>query len=74
MEGFNLRSLLNPEHWLAMDSDNRWKLFKEKPDRGGWNWYDRSYDEITLRSDFFNLPECENWECSLIQVKGLIKD
>ena len=24
--------------------------------------------------DYFNLPTCENWEDSLIQVKDLIKD
>lgn len=74
MEGFDLRSLLNPEHWLGMDCDGNWSIFKCKPVRGGWSWYSSNFDEIALKSGYFNIPECENWEESLIQVKDLIRD
>lgn len=73
MEGFDLRSLLNPEHWIAMDGDGEWFLHKNKPPRGGWCWRSGSLDRFNLRKDFFNIPECENWEESRIQVKDLIK-
>ena len=74
MEGFDLRSLLNPEHWLAMDEDGEWFLYSKKPLRNGWCWSVAGGKCKQLVSDFFNVPTCENWEESLIQVKDLIKD
>ena len=74
MEGFDLRNLLNPECWLAMDSDGGWFLYNNKPSRSGWHWSVRGGKCKQLESDFFNIQECENWEDSLIQVKDLIKD
>lgn len=74
MEGFDLKNLLNPEHWLAMDGDGVWFLHKDKPKRGGWCWSGNASNSIYLSKDYFNLPACENWEDSLIQVKDLIKD
>jgi len=73
MEGFDLRNLLNPEHWFGMDRDGEWFIYKEKPVAGGWCWITRGESRY-LESDFFNLPTCENWEESLIQVKDFIKD
>lgn len=74
MEGFDLRNLLNPEHWLAMDADGVWSLHKDKPTRGGWCWYGNASNILYLSKYYFNLPTCENWEDSPIQVKDLIKD
>ena len=73
MEGFDLRNLLNPEHWLAMDENEAWYIYKEKPVSGGWCWISRE-ESRCLESYFFNIPTCENWEDSLIQVKDLIRD
>jgi hypothetical protein len=73
MEGFDLKNLLNPEHWLAMDENGSWYLYKQKPINSGWCWLEKN-EHIYLDSDFFNFPACENWEDSLIQVKDLIKD
>ena len=73
MEGFDLKNLLNPEHWLAMDYDGEWFLYSKKPFRSGWGWSVGGKFK-QLASDFFNMPTCENWEESLIQVKDLIKD
>lgn len=73
MEGFDLKNLLNPEHWLAMDGNGAWFLYNDKPKRGGCCWITRG-ESRCLESDFFNLPTYENWEDSLIQVKDLIKD
>lgn len=75
MEGFDLRDLLNPEHWLAMDSVGDWYLYEKKPLQGGFSWTKRRGTFIfRMLPRFFNLPPCENWEDSLIQVKDLIKD
>lgn len=75
MEGFDLSNLLNPEHWLAMDNCGRWTIYDRKPLNGGWNWFRvRGGSEKILSDQFFNIPTCENWEDSLIQVKDLLKD
>lgn len=74
MEGFDLRNLLNTEHWLAMDYDGEWFLYSDEPSMGGWHWAVRDGKCKQLESDFFNLPACENWEDSLTQVKDLIND
>ncbi|MGL6013906.1 MAG: hypothetical protein ACRC0J_20760 [Shewanella oncorhynchi] len=74
MEDFDLRGLLNPEHWLAMDCGGRWSLFDRKPAKGGWCWLKIRGNSEVLSDLFFNMPVCENWEDSLIQVKDLIKD
>lgn len=72
MEGFDLMNLLSPEHWLAMDENGKWYLSVDKPRRGGFHWFSDYF--CVLERRFFNLPKCENWEDSLIQVKDLIKD
>lgn len=74
MEEFDLRNLLNPEHWLAMDDDGEWFLYSKKPFRSGWCWSVGGGKCKQLVSDFFNMPTFGNWEDSLIQVKDLIKD
>lgn len=74
MEGFDLKNLLNPEHWLAMDSNSKWNVYENKPLRGGFYWIRDSGSYCEVPRKFFNVPTCENWEDSLIQVKDLIKD
>lgn len=75
MEGFDLKNLLNPEHWLAMDSTGDWYLYSARPFNSGWCWaHPKSNSQIVLDKKFFNMPTCENWEDSLIQVKDLIRD
>lgn len=73
MEGFDLRNLLNHEHWLAMDADGEWRLYTVEPSKGGWCWVSGS-KKLCLPKSFFNLPKHEDWRESLIQVKDLIKD
>lgn len=73
MEGFDLRNLLNPEYWMAMDANGFWYIYDNKPVNSGWCWSAKG-EHVYLDSDFFNLPTCENWEDSLIQAKDLIKD
>ena len=73
MERFDLRNLLNPEHWLAMDCDMRWYVYEHKPIRGGFHWVRDFGSYCDVPSNFFNVPTCENWEDSLIQVKDLVK-
>ena len=74
MENFDLRNLLNPEHWLAMDADEVWFVYKDKPFKIAWSFCAKGDSYEFLPKEFFNLPTCENWEESLIQVKDLIKD
>lgn len=74
MEGFDLRSLLNPDHWLAMDSDGEWFIYTRKPQIGGGCWIARATLSINLSGAFFSIPKHEDWRESLMQVKGLIKD
>ena len=71
MEGFDLKNLLNPEHWLAMDNSGSWYLYKMEPSKSGFSWIGK--ESVMLAPKWFNLPSC-NWEESLIQVKDLIKD
>lgn len=72
MEGFDLNNLLHHDHWLAMDSNGSWFMYHSEPVLSGFSWLGSPF--IRLQSSWFNLPTCENWEDSLIQVKDLIKD
>lgn len=71
MEGFDLRNLLNPEHWLAMDNSGEWYLYEVEPSKSGFSWLGK--EVVRLDPKWFSLPNC-NWEESLIQVKDLIED
>lgn len=74
MEGFDLRNLLNPEHWIAMDGDGNWFIYTKKPQMGGGCWIAKMTLATELSGAFFSIPKHADWRDSLIQVKDLIKD
>lgn len=74
----NLLRMFNPEHWLAMDSDNKWFIYNAKPSRSGFSWLitkqnaAKSLEGYALPDSFFNLPVVDDWSESIVQIKDLL--
>lgn len=55
--------------WVAMDSDNRWNWYNEKPDLGGGQWMYSSVNTLHLHlNSMFDIAPVDDWTQSLRKV------
>lgn len=64
------------EGWVAMDKSNQWFWYNEKPviknESVQWSPQKKHINiEVDLLSEAFDIAPADDWEKSLIQVKGV---
>lgn len=58
---------LMKDGWVAMDSDNEWYWFEDRPIKNMIAWDSQFCDNLSM----FDIAPADDWTKSLIKIKGV---